>query len=129
MRRSPNCALRRRDERVPAMMQAASDANTLTVTGLSVEFRTSERIVQAVRDLSFEIGRGETVAIVGESGSGKSVTALSLMRLVEHGGGTITSGSMWFERPEGARLDLARASSTTMQSIRGAEIAMIFQEP
>ena len=91
------------------MMQAAPDANTLTVTGLSVEFRTSERVVQAVRDLSFEIGRGETVAIVGESGSGKSVTALSLMRLVEHGGGRITSGKLEFTRPSGDRIDLAQA--------------------
>ncbi len=111
------------------MMQAASGANTLTVTGLSVEFRTSERVVQAVRDLSFEIGRGETIAIVGESGSGKSVTALSLMRLVEHGGGRITSGKLEFTRAGGDRIDLAQASPKTMRSIRGAEIAMIFQEP
>jgi len=110
-------------------MQTTPGANTLTVTGLSVEFRTSERIVQAVRDLSFEIGRGETVAIVGESGSGKSVTALSLMRLVEHGGGRITSGKLEFTRPNADRIDLAQASGATMRSIRGAEIAMIFQEP
>jgi glutathione transport system ATP-binding protein len=111
------------------MMQTASDANTLSVTGLSVEFRTSERVVQAVRNLSFEIGRGETVAIVGESGSGKSVTALSLMRLVEHGGGRITSGKLEFTRPSGDRIDLAQADAVTMRTIRGAEIAMIFQEP
>ena len=110
-------------------MQAASAANTLSVTDLSVEFRTSERVVQAVRGLSFDIGRGETVAIVGESGSGKSVTALSLMRLVEHGGGRITSGKLEFTRPDGDRIDLARATAATMRSIRGAEIAMIFQEP
>jgi ABC-type glutathione transport system ATPase component len=113
----------------PEIMQTTSGANTLTVTGLSVEFRTSERVVQAVRDLSFEIGRGETVAIVGESGSGKSVTALSLMRLVEHGGGRITSGKLEFTRPNGDRIDLAQASPKTTRSIRGAEIAMIFQEP
>jgi len=110
-------------------MQTTPAANTLTVTGLSVEFRTSERIVQAVRDLSFEIGRGETVAIVGESGSGKSVTALSLMRLVEHGGGRITSGKLEFTRPNADRIDLAQSNGATMRSIRGAEIAMIFQEP
>src|SRR5205823_11926000 len=74
-------------------------------------------------------GRGETIAIVGESGSGKSVTALSLMRLVEHGGGTITSGRLEFQRPGGERTDLARADAATMRAIRGAEIAMIFQEP
>jgi glutathione transport system ATP-binding protein len=101
----------------------------LEVEHLSVEFRSTERVVAAVRDVSFYVGRGETVAIVGESGSGKSVTALSLMRLVEHGGGTITSGRMDFVRNDGARTDLARASAQTMRSVRGAEMAMIFQEP
>ena len=101
----------------------------LEVEHLSVEFRSTERVVAAVRDVSFYVGRGETVAIVGESGSGKSVTALSLMRLVEHGGGTITSGRMDFVRDDGARTDLARASAQTMRSVRGAEMAMIFQEP
>ena len=101
----------------------------LEVENLSVEFRTTERIVQAVRGVSFNVSRGETIAIVGESGSGKSVTALSLMRLIEHGGGHITSGSMQFDRPEAERVDLATADNTTMREIRGAEIAMIFQEP
>jgi glutathione transport system ATP-binding protein len=101
----------------------------LAVSSLSVEFRTSERVVAAVRDVSFTVGRGETIAIVGESGSGKSVTALSLMRLVEHGGGRILSGRLDFSRPGGERIDLARADAATMRTIRGAEIAMIFQEP
>ncbi len=101
----------------------------LQVASLSVEFRTSERVVTAVRGVSFGVDRGETIAIVGESGSGKSVTALSLMRLVEHGGGTITTGSLEFQRPGGRRIDLAGADAATMRSIRGAEIAMIFQEP
>ena len=101
----------------------------LTVSGLSVEFRTSERVVAAVRDMSFTVGRAETIAIVGESGSGKSVTALSVMRLVEHGGGRILGGRLDFLRPSGQRIDLARADPATMRAIRGAEIAMIFQEP
>jgi glutathione transport system ATP-binding protein len=102
---------------------------TLSVSGLSVEFRTTERTVEAVRNVSFTVGRGETVAVVGESGSGKSVTALSIMRLVEHGGGRITAGRLEFMRASGTAIDLARASAATMREIRGGEIAMIFQEP
>jgi glutathione transport system ATP-binding protein len=101
----------------------------LAVAGLSVSFATTERTVHAVRDVSFDVGRGETVAIVGESGSGKSVTALSVMRLVEHGGGRIVAGTLDFARRDGSRIDLARADGATMRAIRGAEIAMIFQEP
>jgi ABC-type glutathione transport system ATPase component len=101
----------------------------LVVDGLCVEFATTDRVVRAVRGVSFDVGRGETVAIVGESGSGKSVTALSIMRLVEHGGGRITSGTIDFARRDGTRLDLVRADGATMRDIRGAEIAMIFQEP
>src|ERR1700676_1477866 len=109
-------------------MPAAPYAPLLKVDRLSVEFRTSERTVSAVRNVSFSVGRGETVAVVGESGSGKSVTALSLMRLVEHGGGRITSGRLEFAR-EHSRIDLAQTGAPTMREIRGAEIAMIFQEP
>ena len=109
-------------------MTAAAPAALLSVSGLSVEFRTSERVVSAVRNVSFGVDRGETIAIVGESGSGKSVTARSLMRLVEHGGGRITSGKLFFARDSGS-LDLAQASPSVMREIRGAEIAMIFQEP
>ena len=110
-------------------MNAPRSSSTLAVDGLSVEFATTERVVHAVRELSFDVGRGETVAIVGESGSGKSVTALSVMRLVEHGGGRITSGRIDFARRDGTRIDLAAADDATMRAIRGAEIAMIFQEP
>ena len=110
------------------MSDVARDT-VLAVSGLSVEFRTSERVVTAVRDVSFTVGRAETIAIVGESGSGKSVTALSIMRLIEHGGGRILSGKLDFLRPGGKRIDLARAGPAAMRAIRGAEIAMIFQEP
>ncbi len=101
----------------------------LDVSGLGVKFETQERVVDAVRDLSFHVNAGETLAIVGESGSGKSVSSLALMRLVEGGGGRITSGQMHFHRRDGSVLDLAQASSATMRSIRGAEMAMVFQEP
>jgi glutathione transport system ATP-binding protein len=106
-----------------------TDLPVLAVDALGVEFATEDRVVRAVRDVSFAIARGETLAIVGESGSGKSVTALSVMRLVEHGGGRITSGRIDFGRPDGRRIDLVRADPATMRAVRGAEIAMIFQEP
>jgi glutathione transport system ATP-binding protein len=109
-------------------LRAVSDA-VLAVHRLTVEFATTDRVVTAVRGLSFEIARGETVAVVGESGSGKSVTALSIMRLVEHGGGRIIDGRLDFIRPGGTGIDLARADAATLRDIRGAEIAMIFQEP
>jgi len=107
----------------------APGSNVLDVEGLTVEFATTERVVTAVRDLSFTISRGETVAVVGESGSGKSVTALSIMRLIEHGGGRIVRGRIGYVRPDGGQIDLARAAPGILRSIRGAEIAMIFQEP
>ncbi|WP_086429839.1 dipeptide ABC transporter ATP-binding protein [Burkholderia mallei] len=91
------------------------DARVLAVDGLTVTFRREDAAFVAVRDLSFHVDRGETLAIVGESGSGKSVTSLALMRLVEHGGGAV--------------LDLARATPSTLRTVRGADVAMIFQEP
>jgi len=111
------------------MPPQTSVAAVLAVDDLTVEFATMDRVVTAVRDLSFAIARGETVAVVGESGSGKSVTALSIMRLVEHGGGRIVDGRIEFARPGGTRVDLAHADAATLHAIRGAEIAMIFQEP
>jgi len=103
--------------------------HVLAVDDLTVRFSTSERVVEAVRHLSFHVERGETLAIVGESGSGKSVTSLALMRLVEYGGGKIVNGRMVFRRRNDEVLDLARASDASMRGIRGADIAMIFQEP
>jgi glutathione transport system ATP-binding protein len=109
--------------------QALAERRVLQVDRLSVRFASSERTVDAVRELSFHVDRGETLAIVGESGSGKSVTSLSVMRLVEHGGGRIIDGRLQFRRRGGTVLDLAQAGAATMREIRGADIAMIFQEP
>ena len=106
-----------------------SDRNVLEVQGLTVRFDTSERSVVAVKDLGFHVRAGEVLAIVGESGSGKSVTSLSVMRLIEHGGGTIASGKSSFTRRNGGKLDLAKAADSVMRTIRGGEISMIFQEP
>ncbi len=110
-------------------MPTLPEKRVVQVDDLTVRFVTSERTVEAVRNLSFHVDRGETLAIVGESGSGKSVTSLSLMRLIEHGGGRIAQGSMTLRRRSGDVVDLVRASSRTMRSVRGADMAMIFQEP
>lgn len=114
---------------LPQTAPSLLDNQVLAVDDLTVSFATSEGRVQAVRNISFAVGRGETLAIVGESGSGKSVTSLALMRLIEHGGGRIDSGAMMFRPSNDKVLDLARADTPTMRSIRGADIAMIFQEP
>ncbi|MFQ1063520.1 dipeptide ABC transporter ATP-binding protein [Bordetella trematum] len=112
-----------------AQMPTLPEKRVVQVDDLTVRFVTSERTVEAVRNLSFHVDRGETLAIVGESGSGKSVTSLSLMRLIEHGGGRIAQGAMTLRRRNGEVVDLVRASSRTMRSVRGADMAMIFQEP
>ncbi|MGE6468657.1 dipeptide ABC transporter ATP-binding protein [Serratia proteamaculans] len=101
----------------------------LSVRDLSIQFHQQGDTLDAVRNLSFDIDRGETLAIVGESGSGKSVTSLALMRLVEQGGGNIVSGAMALRRRNGEVLDLARARQGTLRTVRGADMAMIFQEP
>jgi len=109
---------------------ATMDSNRVVqVNDLTVRFKTPERTVEAVRNVSFHVNRGETLAIVGESGSGKSVTSLALMRLVEYGGGHIANGGMLLRRRSGDVLDLVSAPDSTLQRVRGADVAMIFQEP
>lgn len=96
---------------------------------LRVSFGTKAQGVTVVEDLSFSVHPGETVALVGESGSGKSVSALSLMRLVEFGGGRVTGGRILFDAGQGAPEDLAHASPARMRALRGNRIGVIFQEP
>ncbi len=96
---------------------------------LRVEFQTKDGPVVGVEDVSFQVHPGETVCIVGESGSGKSVSSLSLMRLVEFGGGKIAGGELLFDRRGGDGMNLADADQDLMKQIRGNEIGMIFQEP
>ncbi|MGG1947263.1 dipeptide ABC transporter ATP-binding protein [Trinickia sp. NRRL B-1857] len=115
-------------EKTAAFADMATE-RVVQVEDLSVEFRGSERTVEAVKHLSFHIDRGETLAIVGESGSGKSVTSLALMRLVEYGGGRITGGRLGFRRRGGQTVDIAQCSGQQMRAMRGADLAMIFQEP
>jgi peptide/nickel transport system ATP-binding protein len=87
-------------------------------------FFTNSGLFRAVDDVSFSVGRGETLAIVGESGCGKSVTALSVMRLVPDPPGRIVGGSVMLEGTDLLGLDEAE-----MRAIRGNRISMIFQEP
>ncbi len=100
----------------------------LAVRDLSVEFQHEATLTRAVRHLSLDLFRGETLALVGESGSGKSVTSLALMRLIEQAGGQV-SGEALLRRRNGEVLDLMRASKQQMRRVRGADMAMIFQEP
>lgn len=99
------------------------------IENLRVEFQTKDGPVVGVEDVSFLINPGETVCVVGESGSGKSVSSLSLMRLVEYGGGEISGGRMIFNRKDDGPMDLRDADPDLMRTIRGNEIGMIFQEP
>jgi peptide/nickel transport system ATP-binding protein/glutathione transport system ATP-binding protein len=99
------------------------------VRNLRVEFETKNGRVVGVEDVSFDVQPGETVCIVGESGSGKSVSSLSLMRLVEFGGGEIAGGELLFDRGGDEPVDLAQQSTNAMRTIRGNDIGMIFQEP
>ncbi len=99
------------------------------IKGLRVEFQTKDGPVVGVENVSFDVNPGETVCIVGESGSGKSVSSLSLMRLVEFGGGEIAGGELMFNGRAGETTDLAKAEQEMMKQIRGNEIGMIFQEP
>ena len=100
----------------------------LAVRDLSVRFQHEATVTDAVRHLSLDLFRGETLALVGESGSGKSVTSLALMRLIEQAGGRV-SGEAQLRRRNGEVLDLMRASKSQMRRVRGADMAMIFQEP
>ena len=95
----------------------------LRVSDLRVEFPVGDKVIKAVRGVSFDLDRGETLGIVGESGSGKSVTALSVIGLLDSPG-RITGGSIVFGGE-----DLARIRNRRMNQIRGRRLAMIFQNP
>jgi len=105
------------------------DTPIVRIENLRVEFETRDGPVVGVEDVSFAVNPGETVCVVGESGSGKSVSSLSLMRLIDYGGGTIAGGRILFDRREGGAVDLAKTDQSLMRTIRGNEIGMIFQEP
>lgn len=102
----------------------------LEVRNLVTEFPVRNGVFRAVNDLSFSIDPGKTLCVVGESGSGKSVTARSILQIIDSPG-RIASGSIILNRADGTSLDLAKLDprSRAIRSVRGADIAMIFQEP
>ncbi|MGL4442419.1 MAG: ABC transporter ATP-binding protein [Alsobacter sp.] len=114
----------------PAAGTAGKPGLVLEVRDLVTHFPVRTGVVKAVDGVSFSIERGKTLCVVGESGSGKSVTARSILQIVD-APGRIVSGSMILHRDDGTSVDLATLDprSKAIRSIRGAEIAMIFQEP
>src|SRR5512140_524398 len=99
-------------------------APLLSVSDLSVAFRQGDQEVLAVDRVSFDIGKGETVALVGESGSGKSVTALSVMKLLPYPAAHHPSGSIVFKGRE-----MLSMAERDIRQVRGNDITIIFQEP
>ena len=100
------------------------EAPLLSIQNLEVNFYTQRGLVRAVRDISFDIKKGETLALVGESGCGKSVTAHSINQLIPMPPGKIDGGSIFFEGR-----DLLPLSRREIRKLRGERISMIFQEP
>jgi peptide/nickel transport system ATP-binding protein/oligopeptide transport system ATP-binding protein len=96
----------------------------LDVRNLSTYFYTQDGVVKAVENVSYEVARGESIALVGESGCGKTVSALSILRLIPEPPGKIVSGQVMFDGT-----DLLRLSRDGIREVRGARISMIFQEP
>ena len=96
----------------------------LSVENLTSVYMEDHRALVAVRDLSFYVNPGETVAIVGESGCGKTAAALSIARLIEHSGGEIINGKIMFDGE-----DLVIKNKREMRRVNGKRISMIFQEP
>ena len=110
--------------------QTASTGPILSVRNLATHFVQDEGIVRAVDGADFDLWPGKTLGIVGELGCGKSVMTRSLLQILERPG-RIVAGEMWLDRAAAGRVDIARLSprSAEMRSLRGKEIALIFQEP
>ncbi|MGN6296713.1 MAG: ABC transporter ATP-binding protein [Ginsengibacter sp.] len=100
----------------------------LQIKDFSVDFVTDSGTTSAVKNISFEINRGETVAIVGESGSGKTVTSLSILKLLPSPQARYTSGQILFSQ-DGNEIDIVKLDAKGIQKIRGNQISMVFQEP
>src|SRR5208283_5022467 len=107
----------------PAETHVSEAPPLLAISDLSVEFRTRGGTVRALEKVSFEVGRGETVALVGESGSGKSVTAYALLGLLDQAA-RITSGHIMF-----GGADLRGMGERALEEMRGREVSLISQNP
>jgi peptide/nickel transport system permease protein len=115
---------RRQVLRLPGAAGALDEeVRLLRVRDLRVDFPLEDRVIHAVRGVSFDLGRGETLGIVGESGSGKSVTALSIIQLLD-APGRVVDGEILFDGR-----DLTRISDRELAGLRGRRIGMIFQNP
>ena len=120
---SPDEARRTSTETATATGKRNAD-KLLEVRGLKTQFFTADGVIQAVDDVSFDVGYGETLGLVGESGCGKSVTALSIARLVPDPPGKIVAGQILFDG-----IDILKLSNEAMRKLRGKEIGFIFQDP
>lgn len=96
----------------------------LSVENLKISFKSGGRLTEAVKGVSFDVGKAESVAIVGESGSGKSVTAMSLARLLPQDGSCEVSGRVLFDSK-----NIFQMGSKELRALRGGKIAYVFQEP
>ncbi|MEO6894389.1 MAG: ABC transporter ATP-binding protein [Ginsengibacter sp.] len=101
----------------------------LQIKNFSVDFVTDSGTTAAVKNISFEINRGETIAIVGESGSGKTVTSLSILQLLPSPPAKYKSGQILFSIDGKETIDILKIGGKQLQKIRGNQISMIFQEP
>ena len=105
-------------------MDQVDGSKLISIEDLSVDFRSGETVTHAVRRVSFDIGKAETVALVGESGSGKTVTALSILKLLPYPAASHPSGKIFFNGK-----DLLQLPTSALRQVRGNKISMIFQEP
>lgn len=101
----------------------------LSIEDLTLSFRNGSNLQRALHGISLQVQQGETVALVGESGSGKSITALSVLQLLSPAATVYESGRIILQRRDGNATDLRQASPATLQTVRGNEVGMIFQEP
>ena len=110
--------------RTAAVSAVTAQDTVLEVDGLCVDFAVRRKRVRVLSDISFTVGRGETLGIIGESGCGKSMTALALLRMIPSPPGRIAAGRVLLNGE-----DLIQVPEKRIRAVRGGEISMIFQEP